>query len=158
MAVSPIAPALIGDMVLGGREIGGQSVVSRPWLDASWEPRTRSPFSGDQYGYGWFLTRIRRLDAAYARAYGGQMLVLVPARRLSIAITSHPQRPARSGGYFGDLRKLTEQLVLAATVADFLTAALNWMLTAWQRLRSGSGVADFRARDRGSRRFHRYAS
>ncbi|RYH06639.1 serine hydrolase [Tropicimonas sp. IMCC6043] len=113
MAISPLALARIGDMVLGGGEIDGQRVVSQAWLEASWQPRTRSPFSGDQYGYGWFLTRFGGRDAAYARGYGGQMLVVVPDRRLSIAITSDPQRPARSGGYFGDLRKLTEQIVLA---------------------------------------------
>jgi len=113
MAISPLALARIGDMVLGGGEIDGRRVVSRAWLDASWQPRTRSPFSGDRYGYGWFLTRFGGQDAAYARGYGGQMLVIVPDRRLTIAITSDPDRPARGDGYFGDLRRLTGQLVRA---------------------------------------------
>ncbi|MEX5728328.1 CubicO group peptidase (beta-lactamase class C family) [Rhodovulum iodosum] len=113
MAISPLGLARIGDMVLNGGQIDGTRVVSEAWLDVSWQPRTRSPFSGDQYGYGWFLTRFGGRDAAYARGYGGQMLAVVPERRLSIVITSDPLRPARSSGYFGDLRNLTANLVSA---------------------------------------------
>ena len=114
MAVSPLGLARIGEMVLNGGRIGGQSVVPQSWLERSWEPRARSPFSGDMYGYGWFLTRFGDSPAAYARGYGGQMLVVVPERRMTIAMTSDPNRPARSGGYFGDLRGLVNRIVAAS--------------------------------------------
>ncbi|MDO5632588.1 MAG: serine hydrolase [Paracoccus sp. (in: a-proteobacteria)] len=114
MAVSPLALARIGDMVLNGGRMGDRQVVSRAWITASMQPRTRSPFSGDQYGYGWFLTRLDGQPAAYARGYGGQMLVVVPSRRLSIAITSDPDRPARGEGYFGELRRLADRITAAA--------------------------------------------
>ena len=110
MALSPLALARIGDMALGGGQIGGERVVSKAWLDTSWQPRARSPFSGDQYGYGWFLTRFGGHDAAYARGYGGQMLAVVPALRMSVAITSDPTRPARGEGHFGDLRRLVDEI------------------------------------------------
>ena len=110
MAISPLALARIGDMVLAG----GQGVVSRGWLEQSFRPRTRSPFSGDQYGYGWFLTRHAGQAAAYGRGYGGQMLIVVPGRRLTIAITSDPNRPARGEGFFGDLRRLADRIVAAS--------------------------------------------
>lgn len=108
MAISPPALARIGDMVLNGGTLNGKRVVSSAWLDASMRPRTRSPFSGDQYGYGWFLTRYDRQPAAYARGYGGQLLAIVPGRGLSVAITSDPTLPARGDGYFGDLRRLMD--------------------------------------------------
>ncbi|WBU53588.1 serine hydrolase [Paracoccus sp. SCSIO 75233] len=111
MAISPLGLARIGDMVLNGGQLGGQRVVSESWLNRSFEARARSPFSGDQYGYGWFLTRFGGQASAYARGYGGQMLVVVPRRGLSIAITSDPARPARSDGYFGDLRRLVDDIV-----------------------------------------------
>ncbi|WP_299360057.1 serine hydrolase [uncultured Paracoccus sp.] len=114
MAISPVALARIGDMVLAGGQIGGRRVVSRQWIQTSMQPRARSPFSGDLYGYGWFLTRHAGQDAAYARGYGGQMLVVVPGRQLAVAITSDPDRPARSEGFFGDLRQLLERIVAAA--------------------------------------------
>lgn len=113
MAVSPLGLARIGEMVRNGGELNGHRVVSQDWLRRSWEPRARSPFSGDEYGYGWFLTRYGGRFAAYARGYGGQLLVVQPARGLSIAITSDPNRPARGEGYFGDLRRLVEGIVTA---------------------------------------------
>ncbi|WBU62804.1 serine hydrolase domain-containing protein [Paracoccus aerodenitrificans] len=114
MAISPLGLVRIGEMVLQGGQIDGQRVIGRDWLERSWQPRTQSPFSGDQYGYGWFLTRYDGTFAAYGRGYGGQLLVVVPERRLSVAITSDPALPARSDGYFGDLRRLVEQIVRAA--------------------------------------------
>ena len=111
MAVSPLGLARIGDMIVNGGQIDDQQVVSKDWIDTSWQSRARSPFSGDQYGYGWFLTDYAGQPTAYARGYGGQMLAVVPSRNLSIAITSDPNRPARSDGHFGDLIRLAERIV-----------------------------------------------
>ncbi|WP_348524719.1 serine hydrolase domain-containing protein [Paracoccus marinaquae] len=118
MAISPLGLARIGDMVLNGGTLDGDRVVSNAWLEASMQPRTRSPFSGDQYGYGWFLTRYDDQRAAYARGYGGQLLAIVPSRRLSIAITSDPNLPARGDGYFGDLRHLLETIVRSGLASE----------------------------------------
>ncbi|XGA79936.1 serine hydrolase [Halomonas sp. CH40] len=111
MAVSPLGLANIGDMVLDHGRVEGRQIVSKTWIETSWQPRGRSRFSGDQYGYGWFLTRFAGQQAAYARGYGGQMLVVVPDKQLSIAITADPTRPARSGGFFDDLRTLVTRIV-----------------------------------------------
>ncbi|MEO1459812.1 MAG: 6-aminohexanoate hydrolase, partial [Pseudomonadota bacterium] len=48
-------------------------------------------------------------DAAYARGYGGQMLYVLPALELTVAITSDPTRPARSAGYAGALKRLVAE-------------------------------------------------
>ncbi|MBE9638152.1 serine hydrolase domain-containing protein [Salipiger mangrovisoli] len=116
MAVSPRGLLRIGEMVRRGGRWQQRQVVPQAWIETSWQPRARSPFSGDQYGYGWFLTRFAGEEAAYARGYGGQMLVVVPAREMVIAITSDPMAPARSNGYFGDLRTLVSDIVASAEV------------------------------------------
>ena len=114
MGLTPRGLARIGDMVVAeGRWDGGQ-VVPADWLQTSWQPRARSPWSGDRYGYGWFLTDLAGHAAAYGRGYGGQVLAVVPDLELTIAITSDPTRPARSGGYFGDLVALMEAAVEVA--------------------------------------------
>ncbi|KGJ05421.1 CubicO group peptidase, beta-lactamase class C family [Paracoccus halophilus] len=110
MAISPPGLARIGDMLLNGGEIDGRRVVSRAWLETSWRPRARSPFSGDRYGYGWFLTRYGGQSGIYARGYGGQLLAILPGSGLCIAITSDPGLPARGDGHFGDLRRLVERI------------------------------------------------
>ncbi|PVA11080.1 6-aminohexanoate hydrolase [Pelagivirga sediminicola] len=113
MALSPRALARVGDMVLNEGRWNGAQVVPASWIATSWEPRARSPWSGDRYGYGWFLTRIAGHDAAYGRGYGGQILAVVPDLDLTIAITSDPTLPARSEGYFGDLQDLMGAIVSA---------------------------------------------
>ncbi len=114
MALSPVAMARIGETVREGGRRGGAQVVPEDWIAASWQPRTRSPFSGDEYGYGWFLTRLGGAFTAYARGYGGQMLYVVPERRLVVAITSDPTRPARTHGHVGDLHRLVAERIIAA--------------------------------------------
>ena len=78
------------------------------------KPVARSPWSGLSYGYGWFLGNAVGTDYALARGYGGQVIAVAPEKALTIAITSDPTRPARSGGYFGDLMRLIEGDILAA--------------------------------------------
>lgn len=112
MALSPLALARIGEMVRAGGTHDGAAVVSPAWLEASFVPRARSPWSGDLYGYGWFLTELAGRRAAYARGYGGQMLYVVPDVGLTVAITSDPTRPARSGGYVGELHALVAETIV----------------------------------------------
>lgn len=111
MALTPRELARIGDMVLAGGQWDGAQVVPRAWIERSWEPRARSPWSGDAYGYGWFLTELGGGRAAYARGYGGQILAVAPEAGIVAAINSDPTRPARSGGFFGDLRGLLDETV-----------------------------------------------
>ena len=114
MALSPRALARIGETVRRGGVWQGRQVIPADWIETSWRPRTRSPFSGDLYGYGWFLTRLGGAEAAYARGYGGQMLYVLPERRLTVAITSDPTRPARTHGHVGDLNRLVAERILPA--------------------------------------------
>ena len=117
MALSLPAMVRFGEMVRQGGRYGGQQVLSADWVARSLEPRTRSPFSGLGYGYGWFLGRTGGSDYALARGYGGQVICIAPALGLTLALTSDPAQPARSEGYFGDLMALIEEAVLPAARA-----------------------------------------
>lgn len=116
MALTLPAMARFGELYLARGSWQGEQVLSRDWIDRSLEPRTRSPFSGLAYGYGWFLGRAAGQDYALARGYGGQVICIVPGLSLSMALTSDPTRPARSGGYFGDIMALIEESVIPAAM------------------------------------------
>ncbi len=107
MALSPLSMIRFGEA--WRTDLGA---VPRGWVDAAWTPRARSRYSGDGYGYGWFLTRMAGHDATYARGYGGQMIWVIPDLSLTVAVTSDPDRPARSRGYAGDLHELVETRIL----------------------------------------------
>ena len=117
MALSPRHLARVGEMVLAGGRWNGGVVVPEAWIDESWRSRGRSRWTGDGYGYGWFLSRLGGTRMNYGRGYGGQVLAVAPELDLSVAITSDPNRPARSGGYFGDLRRLLAAIARAPEVA-----------------------------------------
>ncbi len=108
MALSPLALIRFGEAYRAG--LG--DAIPEGWAEASWMPRTRSRFSGDAYGYGWFLREMGGHRAAYARGFGGQMLWVVPSLGLTVAATSDPSRPARSEGHAGALHALVAETIL----------------------------------------------
>lgn len=110
MTLTPRALLRIALLMRDRGRYAGTQIIPESWIAASVTPRTRSPFSGLAYGYGWFLS-----DSGWviARGYGGQIIAAHPAKRLAVAITSDPAQPARSEGYFGDLMNLLEGPVLA---------------------------------------------
>lgn len=114
MLLSPLDLLRFGEMWRATGAWGGAAVLSEDWVVASWTARTVSPFSGDAYGYGWFLTELGGHATAYARGYGGQMLYVIPSLALTVVVTSDPTRPARSEGYVGDLHALVAEEIVSA--------------------------------------------
>lgn len=118
MELSPMALLRFAEMARARGRWNGARVLSQDWIETSWRPRSRSPFSGHAYGYGWFLAQASGETVAYARGYGGQMVYVIPSLRLSVIVTSDPSRPARSAGYAGVLnRMLAEDIVRPALEA-----------------------------------------
>lgn len=110
MALTPRAMLRLGQVLRDGGRLDGAQVIPAGWIRTSTRPLTRSPYSGLSYGYGWFLSRS---GYALARGYGGQVIAFHPERDLAVAITSDPNRPARSEGYFGALMDLLDGPVLS---------------------------------------------
>ncbi|RVV97288.1 class C beta-lactamase-related serine hydrolase [Mesobaculum littorinae] len=114
MGVSAEGLLRFGEMYRQGGTWQGNRVLSQDWIDASWQARARSPYSGDAYGYGWFLRKMGGEEVAYARGYGGQAIWVVPGAALTVVVTSDPNRPARSEGYMGALHAMVEDAILPA--------------------------------------------
>jgi len=112
MALTLTAMIRFGEMYLNGGRFNDKQVLSEQWTSQSLVPVTTSVFSGLGYGYGWFIGQSGDTNYAIARGYGGQIIGIVPELKLTFAITSDPTRLARSGGYFGDLRRLIENNII----------------------------------------------
>lgn len=112
MALSPEHLVQVGALYLNDGVIDGERVLPEGWVSSAFTAQTRSPFSGDGYGYGWFLRDFDGIQSAYARGFGGQVLHVVPARSLTVAITSDPSRRARSNGYMQVLHDLVDTHLL----------------------------------------------
>lgn len=94
---------------------GGAGVIPPGWIAESWQPRTASFFTGEDYGYGWFLSRIAGRPVRYGWGYGGQMIYVLPATgrapAAAVAITSDPDQPSARTGYRDELHRLAGQIV-----------------------------------------------
>lgn len=114
MRLSPRSLLAFGTLYLHrGRTVDGQQVIPAAWIDSSWVPRGRSPWSGDQYGYGWWLRPAGEHTVYYAWGYGGQLVFVVPPLQLVVVMTSDAD-VAREGGHLETLRHLmTDEIVPA---------------------------------------------
>ncbi|WP_322965981.1 serine hydrolase domain-containing protein [Sphingomonas fuzhouensis] len=113
MMMSPRSLARFGELYRLGGVIDGRRIVPARWIEESWTPRTVSPWSGGQYGYGWFVGASRGHPLRFAWGYGGQMLFIVPDLKLTVVMTSDPSG-ARDNGHIAALHALLDNGIVAA--------------------------------------------
>ncbi len=113
MLLSPRALARFGELYRRGGMLEGKRILPEAWIAASWQPRTTSPWSGERYGYGWFIGETRGHPLRFAWGYGGQMLFIVPELRLTVVMTSDAGG-ARDGDHIAALRTLLDDGVVPA--------------------------------------------
>ncbi|MGH7824962.1 MAG: serine hydrolase domain-containing protein [Candidatus Binatia bacterium] len=87
---TPRAMLAFGELYLDGGRAGDKLVVSETWIKESLKPRTRSRWSGREYGYGWWIDTLGGHTTYYAWGHGGQFIFVVPALKLVVATTSLP--------------------------------------------------------------------
>jgi CubicO group peptidase (beta-lactamase class C family) len=103
MLLSPRSLLRFAEMFRQGGRTGMDQVLAADWVRACWSPQAPSFFTGDLYGYGWFMTERGGHQRYYAWEFGGQMAHVVPDLALTV-VTSDPTR--RSGGASGHARTL----------------------------------------------------
>lgn len=119
MELSPRAMLAFGRMFLEEGKSGGKQIVPAAWIAESWKPRTSSPFTGDSYGLGWFISYTPDSKPFYyAWGYGGQMIYVVPHASVVAVMTSNTAAPSGRSGYVRQLHELLAiQIIPAAEAA-----------------------------------------
>lgn len=113
MMMSPRDLARFGELYRNGGKVGQRQVVPAEWIRESWEPRATSPWSGNAYGYGWFLGEVRGHPVRFAWGYGGQMVYVLPSLALTVVMTSQSDA-ARDGGHLDALHRLLADGIVPA--------------------------------------------
>jgi CubicO group peptidase (beta-lactamase class C family) len=93
MRLSPRALIKFGELYRNGGRYRDRQIVPADWIAASLKPRTRSIFSGQLYGYGWFISQVAGHEMFFAWGYGGQFVFVVPTLELTVVTTSDVQGP-----------------------------------------------------------------
>jgi CubicO group peptidase (beta-lactamase class C family) len=88
MLMTPREMVKFGELYLHQGRIDGYQIVPSAWVAASFVPRTQSPVSGHQYGYGWWMDEMEGHPVYYAWGFGGQYIFIVPDLQLVVVTTS----------------------------------------------------------------------
>lgn len=113
MLMSPRAMARFGELYRLGGVVNGKRILTADWIEQSWMPRAVSPWSGGQYGYGWFIGDAGGHPVRFAWGYGGQMIYIVPDLALTVVMTSDPGG-ARDSGHIAALHDLLARGIVPA--------------------------------------------
>ncbi|MGO1396647.1 MAG: serine hydrolase domain-containing protein [Halomonas sp.] len=116
MQLSPRALVEVGELYRNDGTVfdeagNGERVLPEGWVEESWQPRGTSRWTGDGYGYGWFITQLAGEDVYYGRGYGGQALYVIPEREMTVVITSEPNPPSPGGEFQQQLNRLVVGLL-----------------------------------------------
>jgi CubicO group peptidase (beta-lactamase class C family) len=113
MRLSAHALLRFGELYRNGGRAGSAQVVPEAWVRESWSARTRSIFSGQLYGYGWFIAELGGKKLYYAWGYGGQFVFIVPELQLTVVTTSNPNGP-RDFEHLGGIYDILRDCILPA--------------------------------------------
>lgn len=115
MFLTPRAMLAFGNLYLRhGRSADGRQIVPAAWVDSSFAVRTRSGWSGMEYGYGWWARPMAGHDVRLAWGYGGQFIFVVPQLQLTIVATSDPNPTRRGDDHLDAIYDLVEQYIIPA--------------------------------------------
>ena len=116
MLMTPRQMLAFGEMYRNGGVVNGRPILSKHFIEETFEPRGRSRISGREYGYGWWMREMDGRPTHYAWGFGGQYIVLVPSLDLTIVSTS----AATVGEDRRDHRRTVEDII-----EHFVVAALG---------------------------------
>jgi len=113
MYLTPRDMLKFGTLYLNGGVANGRQVVPRGWIERSTRAYTRSGWSDNEYGYGWWLRSAGGRQVYYAWGYGGQFIFVVPALELVVVTTSASDAGTRERGHLEAVYALLEEIVEA---------------------------------------------
>lgn len=88
--------ARIGQMILDGGSYQGRQIVSKEWLEKSFQPTVSEFAKTDEgehafdYGYLWWLGEYQGYKYQFGWGFGGQFLFLIPEANTLVVTTAYP--------------------------------------------------------------------
>jgi CubicO group peptidase (beta-lactamase class C family) len=117
MLMTPRQMLAFGELFLRRGAVNGRQVVPASWVEASWVPRTRSRWSDQFYGYGWWSRELAGYAVRYAWGFGGQFVFVVPDLDLVVVTTSSSTVDDERRGHRRTVYDIVEHLVIARIAA-----------------------------------------
>jgi len=112
MAMTPRQMLAFGELYRNGGMHEGRRVLSKDWIERSFIPRGRSRYSGQLYGYGWWMREFADVQSYFAWGYGGQYILLFPELDLTVVATSSTESGRERRSHRADLFALLEERLI----------------------------------------------
>ena len=113
MLMTPRQMVEFGELYLNRGRVGDQQIVPEKWIDDSFVRRGRSDYSGESYGYGWWIRDLAGQSAFYAWGFGGQYIFVIPRLQLVVVTTSSSATGDERRGHRRTVFDIVEQLIVA---------------------------------------------
>ncbi len=113
MLMTPRQMVTFGELYLNRGRHGDKQIVPEKWIEDSFVRRGRSDFSGESYGYGWWIRDLAGEQAFYAWGFGGQYIFVVPRLQLVVVTTSSSTTGDERRGHRRTVFDIVEQLIIA---------------------------------------------
>jgi CubicO group peptidase (beta-lactamase class C family) len=113
MLLTPRQMVAFGELYLRRGRVADRQVLPERWIERSWIGRERSFWSGQLYGYGWWIRDMGGHRAYYAWGFGGQYIFVVPELDLVVVSTSSPTVGEDRRSHRLTVLDLVEQLIVA---------------------------------------------
>lgn len=114
MLMSPRGLLSFGELYRNDGLHEGQRVLPEGWVEASWNGRGTSRWSGNPYGYGWWIKTVGNRPVYFAWGYGGQMVFVVPSLDMTVVMTSDPSPVSERTDHVDRLHRLLDQKLVPA--------------------------------------------
>jgi CubicO group peptidase (beta-lactamase class C family) len=88
MLMTPRQMLAFGQLYLDRGRVKGRQIVAESWIERSFITRSRSFWSGQEYGYGWWMRELGGHRAYFAWGFGGQYIFVIPSLDLVVVTTS----------------------------------------------------------------------
>lgn len=114
MLMSPRGLLSFGELYRNDGVHQGRRVLPEGWVEASWNGRGTSRWSGNSYGYGWWIKTVGNRPVYFAWGYGGQMVFVVPSLDMTVVMTSDPSPVSERTDHVDRLHQLLDQKLIPA--------------------------------------------
>lgn len=112
LALTPEALLKIGQMMLNNGVWEGNQIVSKQWVEQSFQSYTRSNFNPYNYGYMWWNREIGDYKIHFAWGFGGQYIFIVQELDAVIVLTSFLEGATQRRQYKEPVFVLLEKQIL----------------------------------------------
>lgn len=97
LSMKPIDLVKIGELLYNNGSYLETDVLSKTWIEKSKDNNekleTKWGLRNSKHGYGWYSATINEIEIYYSMGYGGQFILVIPAKKMVIVSTHNSDTP-----------------------------------------------------------------